>query len=44
MMLVSMIFWMLSPMDDVIMMSLGLYSNVWLGLIIIGTQVGEGLI
>ena len=32
-----------SPMDDVIMMSLGLYSNVWLGLIIIGTQVVEGL-
>ena len=30
-------------MDDVIMMSLGLYSNVWLGLIIIGTQVVEGL-
>ena len=29
--------------DDVIMMSLGLYSNVWLGLIIIGTQVVEGL-
>ena len=25
------------------MMSLGLYSNVWLGLIIIGTQVVEGL-
>ena len=25
------------PMYDVIMMSLGLYSNVWLGLIIIGT-------
>ena len=33
----------LLPMDDVIMMSLGLYSNVWLGLIIIGTQVVEGL-
>ena len=32
-----------SPMDDVIMMSLGLYSNVWLGQIIIGTQVVEGL-
>ena len=32
-----------SPMDDVIVMSLGLYSNVWLGLIIIGTQVVEGL-
>ena len=31
------------PMHDVIMMSLGLYSNVWLGLIIIGTQVVEGL-
>ena len=30
-------------MDDVIMMSLGLYSNVWLGLLIIGTQVVEGL-
>ena len=30
-------------MDDVIMMSLGLYSNVWLGLIIIGTQVVEEL-
>ena len=30
-------------MDDVIMMSLGLYSNVWLGLIIIGTQIVEGL-
>ena len=25
------------------MMSLGLYSNVWLGLIIIRTQVVEGL-
>ena len=25
------------------MMSLGLYSNVWLGLIFIGTQVVEGL-
>ena len=25
------------------MMSLGLYSNVWLGLIIIGTQIVEGL-
>ena len=25
------------------MMSLGLYSNVWLGLIIIETQVVEGL-
>ena len=24
------------------MMSLGLYSNVWLGVIIIGTQVVEG--
>ena len=32
-----------SPMDDVIMMSLGLYSNIWLVLIIIGTQVVEGL-
>ena len=45
--IVSMKFWMMynstSPMDDVIMMSLGLYSNVWLGLIIIGTQVVEGL-
>ena len=30
-------------MNDVIMMSLGLYSNVWLGLIIIGTQVVERL-
>ena len=30
-------------MNDVIMMSLGLYSNVWLVLIIIGTQVVEGL-
>ena len=35
-------------LDDVIahhqwMMSLGLYSNVWLGLIVIGTQVVEGL-
>ena len=30
-------------LDDVIMMSLDLYSNVWLGLIIIGTQVVEGL-
>ena len=36
-------FWMMtSPIDDVIMMSLGLYSNVWVGLIIIGTQVVEG--
>ena len=41
--LVSMIFWMMygtSPMDDVIMVSLGLNSNVWLGLIIISTQMG----
>ena len=30
-------------MDNVIMMSLGLYSNVWLGLIMIGTQVVGGL-
>ena len=30
-------------LHDVIMMSLGLYTNVWLGLIIIGTQVVEGL-
>ena len=27
----------------IIMMSFGLYSNVWLGLIIIRTQVVEGL-
>ena len=32
-----------SPMHDVIMMSLGLYSNVWQGLIINETQVIEGL-
>ena len=30
------------PMDDVIMISLGVCSNVWLRLIIIGTQVVEG--
>ena len=30
-------------MNDVIMMSLGLYSNVWLRLIMISTEVLEGL-
>ena len=30
-------------MNDVIMMSLGLYSNVWLRLIMISTDVLEGL-
>ena len=32
-----------SPKDGVMMMSLGLYSNVWLRLIITGIQVVKGL-
>ena len=32
-----------SPKDGVMMMSLGLYSNVWLRLIIIGIHVVKGL-
>ena len=30
-------------MDDIILASLGLYSNVWLRVIIVNTRVVEGL-